>query len=31
MRVMHEKDPDHPDNQGYVVSHVGLNNDANWK
>lgn len=30
MRVIHQDDPAHPDNQGYVVSHVGLNNDANW-
>jgi DNA repair protein RadD len=31
MRVIHQDDPAHPDNQGYVVSHVGLNNDANWR
>ena len=31
MRVIHQDDPDHPDNQGYVVSHIGLNNDANWQ
>jgi DNA repair protein RadD len=31
MRVIHENDPGHPDNHGYVVSHVGLNNDANWR
>ena len=31
MRVIHQDDPDHPDNHGYVVSHVGLNNDANWR
>lgn len=31
MRVIHQDDPGHPDNQGYVVSHVGLNNDANWR
>ena len=30
MRVNHEADPSHPDNQGFVVSHVGLNNDSNW-
>jgi superfamily II DNA or RNA helicase len=30
MRVIHESQPGHPDNQGYVVSHVGLNNDAQW-
>lgn len=31
MRVIHQDDPDHPDNHGYVVSHIGLNNDANWR
>ncbi len=31
MRVLHQNDPGHPDNCGYVVSHVGLNNDANWR
>jgi len=31
MRVIHENDPGHPDNHGYVVSHIGLNNDANWR
>jgi excisionase family DNA binding protein len=31
MRVIHPDDPDHPDHHGYVVSHVGLNNDANWR
>lgn len=31
MRVLHQDDPGHPDNRGYVVSHVGLNNDANWR
>lgn len=30
MRVVHQNDPDHPDNQGYIVSHIGLNNDARW-
>jgi len=30
MRVNHQNDPDHPDNQGFVISHVGLSNDANW-
>ncbi len=30
MRVMHENDANHPDNQGFVISHVGLNNDAHW-
>jgi DNA repair protein RadD len=31
MRVNHETDPQHPDNEGFIVSHVGLNNDARWK
>lgn len=30
MRVVQQNEPDHPDNQGYVVSHVGLNNDERW-
>lgn len=30
MRVNHQNEPDHPDNQGFVISHVGLSNDANW-
>jgi len=30
MRVIHEGQAGHADNQGYVVSHVGLNNDAQW-
>jgi DNA repair protein RadD len=30
MRVVQQNRPDHPDNQGHVVSHVGLNNDARW-
>jgi hypothetical protein len=30
MRVVVQNDPDHPDNQGMIVSHVGLNNDARW-
>jgi hypothetical protein len=30
MRVVVQNDPDHPDNQGYIVSHVGLNNEARW-
>jgi excisionase family DNA binding protein len=30
MRVIIQNDPDHPDNQGYIVSHVGLNNEARW-
>jgi len=31
MRVMFQDDPTNPANHGYVVSHVGLNNDANWR
>lgn len=31
MRVAQEGDPGHPDNFGYIVSHVGLNNDAHWQ
>ena len=30
MRVVHQDRPDHPDNHAYLVSHVGLNNDAQW-
>jgi DNA repair protein RadD len=30
MRVIHQNKPDHPDNQGYLVSHVGLSNDEHW-
>lgn len=31
MRVMVQDDPANPANHGYVVSHIGLNNDANWR
>lgn len=31
MRVVVQNDPDHPDNQGFLVSHIGLNNDARWE
>lgn len=31
MRVMLQDDASNPANHGYVVSHVGLNNDANWR
>ena len=31
MRVVHENKPDHPDNHGYIVSHVGLSNDDHWE
>lgn len=30
MRVNHQDNPEHPDNHGWVVSHVGLNTDAHW-
>jgi superfamily II DNA or RNA helicase len=30
MRVVVQNEPDHPDNKAYVVSHVGLNNEARW-
>jgi DNA repair protein RadD len=30
MRVIHEGEPGHHDNHGYVVSHVGLNNESKW-
>lgn len=30
MRVIEEGDPGHPDNHAFIVSHVGLNNDAHW-
>jgi DNA repair protein RadD len=31
MRVMFQDDPSNVANHGYVVSHVGLNNDGNWR
>ncbi len=31
MRVVFQDDPNNPANHGYVISHVGLNNDANWR
>ena len=31
MRVVKEGAPEDPDNQGYVVSHVGLSNDEHWE
>ena len=31
MRVVVQDSPDHPDNQGWVVSHVGLNNEERWE
>jgi DNA repair protein RadD len=30
MRVVVQNTPDHPDNQGFIISHIGLNNDARW-
>jgi len=30
MRVVVEGQPEHPDNHGYVVSHIGLNNEHHW-
>ena len=30
MRVVHEGKADHPDNNAFVISHVGLNTDAHW-
>lgn len=30
MRVVVQNEPDHPDNQAFVLSHVGLNNEARW-
>lgn len=30
MRVVVQNEPDHPDNVGYVISHVGLNNEERW-
>jgi DNA repair protein RadD len=31
MRVVVQNNPDHPDNRGYIVSHVGLNNEERWE
>jgi len=30
MRVVVQDDPDHPDNQAHIVTHVGLNNEERW-
>ncbi len=30
MRVVQEAKPEHPDNNAFIVSHVGLNTDAHW-
>src|SRR5258708_30702755 len=31
MRVMFQGDASNPANHGHVISHIGLNNDANWR
>lgn len=31
MRVIHQNNPQHPDNHGVIVSHVGLNIDRHWE
>ena len=31
MRVINQNSPGHPDNKGYVVSHIGLNVDRWWE
>ena len=31
MRVIHQNTPQHPDNRGVAVSHVGLNIDRHWE
>ncbi|MCP5059838.1 MAG: DEAD/DEAH box helicase family protein [bacterium] len=31
MRVLVQNAPEHEDNQGYVVSHIGLQQDARWE
>ena len=31
MRVVHQNQPDHPDNRGVIVTHVGLNNEERWE
>jgi DNA repair protein RadD len=31
MRVVVQNAPDHPDNQGFIISHIGMNNDARWE
>ena len=31
MRVIHQDKPDHPDNRGVIVTHVGLNNEKRWQ
>lgn len=31
MRVIHQNSPGHPDNEGIIVSHLGLNMDKYWE
>ena len=31
MRVLEQNDPYHPDNEGYIVSHIGLQQDKRWE
>jgi superfamily II DNA/RNA helicase len=31
MRVNFENEPQHADNEGFIISHVGLNNDTRWR
>lgn len=31
MRVVVQDAPEHADNQGFIISHVGMNNDARWE
>jgi superfamily II DNA or RNA helicase len=31
MRVIHENQAGHADNQAFIISHVGLNNDERWE
>ena len=31
MRVIIQDTPDNPDNRGYIISHVGLNNEERWE
>lgn len=31
MRVVVQNTPEHPDNQGFIISHIGMNNDARWE
>ncbi|MGE5528238.1 MAG: DEAD/DEAH box helicase [Patescibacteria group bacterium] len=31
MRVLEQNDPYHPDNEGWVISHIGLQQDERWE